>query len=572
MLLARLGSLIGVGLVLVSFVSAGDAAQEETAIVAVEVIDESGAAVPKAQVRFSTGPEVIAAEIADDEGKARVRLAPGAYDLLVTSPGFRSFTRHVQVHDAQNQVGVVLRVGSCPPGVCLEVTGVPIGTITIERRDEGVVDPDAQQKAAPARQETLNASGSVQKVVPVPLGAESGVAATHYEVTLKVDLAQQVLEGEEEIHFEGRTRKIEWQTQDNVKIRSATAKGGELVSEKGVLTVRPRSDGDHLVRVEYTAGAERGIHWLPDGGGLVTAFYCEAWMVCRDDPGERATLRLEIVLPLESGLRAVGPGKLRKQWRENKDQHFLFEINEPVQTYLFSFGVAKLERSGDGEDSRFAIYAKTAGHPGALKKTSEAYTFLRGKAGVEPINAEYAQVFLGADIAQEAAGLALMSEEYLAGLESKDDVALLAHELAHQWWGVSVGIRSWSDFWLNEGMAEFMADAYLEQHTGRAAYDAQIAELTRRMNELRKQGKDRPLHWERWKDAHEALGAIPYVKGALFLDRLRTELGEEKFWRGIGMYTSRNVRRLVDSHDFESAMEEASGRDLRAFFESGVFH
>jgi aminopeptidase N len=295
-------------------------------------------------------------------------------------------------------------------------------------------------------------------------------------------------------------------------------------------------------------------------------------MVCRNEPGERATLRLEIVLPVESGLRAVGPGELRKQWRDNEDEHFVFEVNEPVQTYLFSFGIAKLERSSDGGDSRFSIYAKAAGHGSALNRTSGAYTFLRDKAGVEPINREYTQVFLGADIAQEAAGLALMSEEYLHDLENKDDVALLAHELAHQWWGVSVGIRSWSDFWLNEGMAEFMADAYLEQHKGRAAYDTQIAELTRRMSELQQQGKDRPLHWERWKDAHEALGAIPYVKGALFLDRLRTELGDEKLWRGIGLYTSRNVRRLVDSHDFESAMEEASGRDLRSFFDSGVFH
>jgi aminopeptidase N len=181
-------------------------------------------------------------------------------------------------------------------------------------------------------------------------------------------------------------------------------------------------------------------------------------------------------------------------------------------------------------------------------------------------------VFLEADIAQEAAGMALMSEKYLDELETKDDVALLAHELAHQWWGVSVGIRSWSDFWLNEGMAEFMADAYLEQHKGRAAYDAQIAELTRGMSVLRERGRDRPLHWQGWKDAHEALGVIPYVKGALFLDRLRTELGEEKFWKGIGLYTSRNVRRLVNSHDFESAMEEASGRDLRSLFDSDVFH
>ena len=64
---------------------------------------------------------------------------------------------------------------------------------------------------------------------------------------------------------------------------------------------------------------------------------------------------------------------------------------------------------------------------------------------------------------------------------------------------------------------------------------------------------------------------IPYVKGALFLARLRTELGDEIFWRGIGLYTSANARRLVDSRDFERAMEKANGRDLKALFDEAVY-
>jgi aminopeptidase N len=98
-----------------------------------------------------------------------------------------------------------------------------------------------------------------------------------------------------------------------------------------------------------------------------------------------------------------------------------------------------------------------------------------------------------------------------------------------------------------------------------------MTELRKRFTELKAEGKDRPLHWEAWKDAREALGQIPYVKGALFLDRLRKELGEEKFWRGIALYTKRNAGRLVDSADFERAMEEASGRDLKAIFQDGVY-
>jgi aminopeptidase N len=281
-------------------------------------------------------------------------------------------------------------------------------------------------------------------------------------------------------------------------------------------------------------------------------------------------MTLEIVLPASSGLRAVGPGHFKKQWRDEQGEHFVFEQATPVQTYLFSFGVAKLNRSAVGQ---FILYAQdTEPHGAAFTKTADAYAFLRSKAGVDLDNSQYTQASMPEPIAQEAAAMALMPNDFLRDLEEKDDADLLTHELAHQWWGVMVGIRSWSDFWLNEGIADFMMDAYLENRKGRVAYDQAISATRKLMNELLAQGQDRPLHWEGWKDAHGALGRIPYVKGALLLDRLRAELGEEKFWRGFALYTSRNAHRLVDSRDFESAMEEASGRDLSPLFEAAVYH
>jgi len=347
------------------------------------------------------------------------------------------------------------------------------------------------------------------------------------------------------------------------------------VAEQAV-RVLLRSGGKHSLKLKYTAAAGRGIQWFADNAGLATAFYCEGWMVCDNSPGQRATLQLEIAVPFRplthgaTGFRAVGPGRRGKEWRSRDGDHFVFEQSDPVQTYLFSFGVARLAVAVDG---RFSIYAQRMdASKAAFAKTAGAYAFLRAAASVDPMNSHYTQAFLaGPSLGQEAAGMALMSQDDLSDLVDKDDVQLMAHELAHQWWGVTLGIRSWSDFWLNEGFAEFMSDAYIEKHEGRAAYDKQIAELQDRMKKLREEGKDRPLHWEKWKDAHEALGQIPYVKGALFLDRLRTELGDEIFWRGIGLYTSGNARRLVDSRDFERAMEKASGRDLKALFDEAVY-
>jgi aminopeptidase N len=406
-----------------------------------------------------------------------------------------------------------------------------------------------------------------------------GAAAqsTHYSVKLVPDFERHVLLGDETIEFQADAGEVEWQKQAGLHIvTSKVAKGAVTVAEQSV-TVRVLSAGRHSVRFKFEAAAGRGIKWFEGNAGLATAFYCETWMVCDNSPGQRATLQLEIVVPFRhlpqgaSGFRAVGPGRRGKEWGGDDGHHFVFEQNEPVQTYLLSFGIARLEVATDG---RYSIYGQRMGANNvAFAKTADAYAFLRSAASIDPMNPHYTQAFLpGPSMGQEAAGMALMSQDDLSDLLDKDDVQLMAHELAHQWWGVTVGIRSWSDFWLNEGFAEFMSDAYIEKHRGRAAYNQQILELQDRMKKLREEGKDRPLHWEKWKDAHEALGPIPYVKGALFLERLRTEVGDEIFWRGIGLYTSENARRLVDSNDFERAMEKASGRDLKTLFDEAVYH
>lgn len=392
---------------------------------------------------------------------------------------------------------------------------------------------------------------------------------THYSVKLTPDFDHQILRGEETIEFVHDRGDALWQKQPGLQILATKSRDGSAALAGESVTLHLRRAGKHQIHFEYTAAAHQGIQWFAKRAGFDTAFYCEAWMVCDNSPAQRATMSLEIVLPAASGLSAAGPGRLKKEWRDAQGNHFLFECTHPAQTYLFSFGVAKLNRITDGG---FVLYAPdSAAHKAAFARTAEALAFLRSKSGVDLADSQYAQAFLPSPIDQEAAGIALLPADYLAALE-KDDVSDMTHELAHQWWGVLVGIRSWSDFWLNEGMAEFITDAYLEQHKGKAAYDGQISAAQKRMEKLRAEGRDRPLHWEGWKDAHDALGPLPYVKGALFLHRLRTELGDEKFWRGISLYTARNAGRLVDSQDFEQALEEASGRNLKALFDEGVYH
>ena len=402
----------------------------------------------------------------------------------------------------------------------------------------------------------------------VLLAASASFAETaRYAVKLRADLDKQVLHGEEILTLRAEAGTLRLRKHPALEIVRFT--GGELRQQADGALIRLARSGRQELRFEYTAAVGRGLVFLADAKGFFTTFYCDVWMVCDDSPAQRAQLELEIAVPAASRLVAVGPGRLRRTWREGDARRFLFQQEQPVQTYLWSFAAAPLAPSTQG---RLSVHAAAAGHAAALQKSASAEAFFRERAGTGPPTRRYAQVFLPArGLGQEAAGLALMTEAYLARLENEDDVYLMAHELAHQWWGVLVGIRSWSDFWLNEGMASFMARAFIERHQGRPAYDRRIAELREELAGLRKDGKDRPLHYEGWKTASEALGPIPYVKGALFLDRLRSELGETAFWRGIALYTKANARALVDSRDFQRAMEEASGRPLASLFDDAVY-
>jgi aminopeptidase N len=376
------------------------------------------------------------------------------------------------------------------------------------------------------------------------IAADAAGSATHYDVRLTVDLEKRAIHGREVIRFTDGQSLVDWQKQSGLQVLSSQI-------------------GTHRMKFEYTVAPTRGLRWLPNGDGLFAAFYCEAWMICAAAPDQLASLRLEIVIPNGSA-SAVGPGRLAKTWRDRQGRHFVFEVARPTQTYLFSFCVANLVKSAQGN---FVLYASGPGHSAALRRTADAAAFLREKATVDAVPGGYVQAFTPqAGLAQEAAGMALLSEAYLTKLEQDDDVVLMAHELAHQYWGVLVGIRSWSDFWLNEGMAQFMSFAYLERVHGHAAYVERIEKVKLEMEELRGKGLDRPLHFEGWKDVRDALGTLPYVKGTLFLDRMRSELGDDVFWRGVGLYTSRSAHQLVDSRDFQRGFEEASGRDLSGFF------
>ena len=149
---------------------------------------------------------------------------------------------------------------------------------------------------------------------------------------------------------------------------------------------------------------------------------------------------------------------------------------------------------------------------------------------------------------------------------------LVAHELAHQWFGDLLTTKDWGDVWLNEGFATFMEQAYSE-----SAYGADNAAVERLQSQQQTIAADRrgrrPIVYDRWeKDPIEVFfsGHI-YPKGALVLQMLRHKFGDALFWASMHRYVVEHEYQNVVTDDLRRAFEETTHQDLKPFFDQWVY-
>lgn len=319
------------------------------------------------------------------------------------------------------------------------------------------------------------------------------------------------------------------------------------------------------IRIDYHGRPRFGLEFAPARDEVYTVFSTSQWMPTVDAPDERATLDLSVRLP--AGLLAAGTG--RPMPSSDPTVH-RWRLDTPMPSYVYGFAAGRYnahESVVDGIALRALSMDRSPAELEAIVAgTGDMLRFFGERAGV-PWRGTYTQVLVERTIGQELAGLSLLSEAYGAGvLADPSNIALIAHEAAHQWWGNLVTCRDWRHFWLNEGFANFMAAAWIERRFGGQAYARQVARWQARVERLRAEGKDRALVFPDWDAPGADDRAVVYQKGAYVLHLLRQELGEDAFWRGVRRYTRRHAGQAVDSTDLRRAMEHASRRDLGDFF------
>jgi aminopeptidase N len=146
---------------------------------------------------------------------------------------------------------------------------------------------------------------------------------------------------------------------------------------------------------------------------------------------------------------------------------------------------------------------------------------------------------------------------------------LVAHEVAHQWWGDSVTEKDWDDAWLSEGFASYFAALATEHDQGRDAFVAQMKRSKATIERLDQQAPGVAVIHDNLPEIQNgsAPGGIVYQKGCWTLHMLRGVIGTAKFWEGMREYYRRYRDANASTEDFRRVMEETSGRDLRWFFD-----
>lgn len=149
-------------------------------------------------------------------------------------------------------------------------------------------------------------------------------------------------------------------------------------------------------------------------------------------------------------------------------------------------------------------------------------------------------------------------------------VEVVAHEIAHQWFGDSVTESTWSDLWLSEGFATYFAGLMVQRYEGEARFSNYMQRAAETYFSFEKKTRI-PIHDTETEDLFKLLNANNYQKGAWVLHMLRKELGDEDFFRGIRDYYDAHRGSLASTDDLRAALEKASRKHLQEFFARWVY-
>jgi len=360
-----------------------------------------------------------------------------------------------------------------------------------------------------------------------------------------------------------------------------------------VLTInclQPTTDEDIKVEISYSKEKpQRGLYFIspneyyPNKPSQVWTQGEDEdsryWFPCFDYPGQLATS--EIIVKVPSDYIAISNGELIKT--EEKDDKKIYHWLQPQvhPTYLMTLAVGKFAEIKDKwQDIPVNYYVEKGQETEAkisMGKTPQMIEFFSQKYGYPYPYSKYAQVCVDDFIfgGMENTSTTLLTDRCLldekASLDNRNTESLVAHELAHQWFGDLVVIKHWSHAWIKEGAASYAEVLWTEHEYGKeeAAYYL-LGEARNYLQEDSSRYR-RPIVTNVYREAIELYDRHLYEKGACVYHMIRGILGEELFDKFIHTFVNDNAHKTVETIDLLRAIEKATGYNLSPLFDQYVF-
>jgi aminopeptidase N len=426
----------------------------------------------------------------------------------------------------------------------------------------------------------------------------------HLALDLTLDVPKKRVHGSATLDIERIAPKAETLTLDAVGFELERV---ELASGRTFRPVPHDYDGDRIVvhglegvergrlRVTYRATPARGLYFLGPDAKVKDRprqvwSQCQDedaryWFPCLDKPHVKMTSELRVAVP--AGWVALSNGEPRAVEKPRGKRHWTyhFVLDKPHPAYLVTLVAGEFAVVEDRPAKvaarkvpvrYFVPKKRRADVARSLGQTPRMIELFSERTGVPFPWSRYSQVVVSDFIfgGMENTTATTLYEHVLLDARAGIDGAsedLVAHELAHQWFGDFVTCRDWSHGWLNEGFATYLEHVEREDRLGRDEYDYGIVgDLGDYLAEAGGRYQ-RAIVCRDYQAPIDLFDRHLYQKGGLVLHQLRRRLGADVFWRGIRLYLERHAHGIVETNDLMRALEEVSGSSLERFFDQWVY-
>lgn len=332
--------------------------------------------------------------------------------------------------------------------------------------------------------------------------------------------------------------------------------------------------GVHFVVPDENEPEQRRIVWTQSEPNEA-----RAWFPCFDSPTERLTSEVLVTVPADYFV--LSNGVLRDKHDNHDGTRTWHWVQEQTHVaYLISVVAGEFEAYEQSWDGIPIVSYVPPGRrdkaPRSFENTPAMLQFFSEKIDYRYPWPKYAQIccdeFGGGMEHTSATTLTLGTlHDERAELDVSSE-GLVAHELAHQWWGDLLTCKDWAELWLNESFATYFATLWTEHHRGwdEATWEGR-EEAQTYFDEDRKRYR-RPLVTYSYDHPWNMFDEHSYPKGGRVLHMLRFVLGDEAFWKAMRHYAHKHAFGVVETADLRVAIEEATGNGLNWFFDEWVYH